>query len=275
MKPLLSMICYNRRDESVVTLRALHETGALEQATCLIQDNGSTDDTRRAISRELYYTLRDHEVTFQRLEENIGCPAALNRALQTRLPGQHFIKVDNDVVLETPGWVDLLCQFLDEHPDVALVSPWYEELETANQGRIVERYDTWWQIFPVIGHCVLHRGEFLDQVGYFDVLDRNHLYGFEDNLMAHRAGAMGYKCAVDLRVRLRNIQRKNSLDGAFHRGESREAHIARLRPEYERRVALVHKLKEAYYVTLDGQCYHRQAEPWPFFGGERRKGAMA
>jgi len=267
MKPLLSVICYNRKKETIATLKALGETRVFQQANVCVWDNGSTDGTGQAVFDLFgvqdmkppgsYWTMggaNDTRLWLDLWSENIGCPYALNEILFMRSSSQHFIKVDNDVVLETQDWVLYLCQFLDAHPEVAMVSPWYEELETANQGRISKQHEGWWEIFPVIGHCVMHRGAFLDQTGFFDVLADDHLYGFEDNLMAHRAAAMGYKCAVDLRVKLRNIQRWNSLDVREHGGERRAAHVERLRPEYERRVQMIHNPAWGrYYVDADGQ----------------------
>ena len=106
----------------------------------MIWDNGSTDGTREAIPGLIREGLLERQnVAFS--AENLGCPRALSRILARRKPGQHFVKVDNDVVLQTKGWLGRLCAFLDEHPEMAIVSPWYRELESANQGRIIEKHD--------------------------------------------------------------------------------------------------------------------------------------
>ena len=252
MKPLLSVISYNRTRETIATLSALLETGAFEQAQVVIFDNGSTDGTADAIRGLFAEGLAPYGLVFY--GRNIGCPRALNSILHHyRKPGQHFIKVDNDVRLLTNDWVRLLCDFPDAHPDVAMVGPWYKELETGYQGRVLEKHESWWRVYPIIGHCVMHRGAFLDRTGFFDVLAPDHLYGFEDLLMAHRAGALGFKCAVSLDVQMENIQRKNSLDSGMHDGERREEHISRLRPEYNRRTALISALSGLYHVGSDGQ----------------------
>jgi GT2 family glycosyltransferase len=248
------VISYNRRVETLRTIQALKDTGAMEQAEVVIWDNGSVDGTGGMLwEMETSGGLgAEHFISYG---SNIGCPRALNHILCSwREPGQHFIKVDNDVLVTTFDWVDLMCQFLEDHPDVGMASPYYEEIETApgRQGKIKRKYEDWWEVFPVIGHCVIHRGKLLDEAGFFDVLAGDHLYGFEDLLMAHRAGALGYKCAVNLDVRLVNIQRKNSLDSGLHVGESRVDHIARLRPEYNRRIHRIH-LPGGYHVGPDGQ----------------------
>ena len=256
MKPLLSVICYNRKALTIQTLESLRETGALHQAEVVVFDNASIDGTWQALVA-FNAGLGEESVYLHRSHVNIGCPKALNWVLAHKSrPGQHFIKVDNDVVLTTPDWVLHLSDFLEHEPSVAMVGPWYRELETDTQGRIINYHRGWWEIFPIIGHCVMHRGKLLNETGYFDVLADDHLYGFEDLLMAHRAGAAGYKCAVYRPTELVNIQRHNSLDpgaGSIHDGESREDHIARLRPEYERRRNQIHHRHGLYRVGPDGQ----------------------
>jgi len=250
MKPLLSVISYNRKHETLATLRSLACTRAMSMAECVWVDNGSTDGTREAVTQAI--AVEGWPIDWICNSENIGCPRALNQVLARRKPGQHFIKVDNDVELETEGWIPFLCNLLETNPGIAIASPWYEELETSNQGRLIQAHGYWHEYFPVVGHCVIHTGWFLDETGYFDVLAEDHLYGFEDLLMAHRASVCGFKCAVDLRVHLHNIQRKNSLDSSGHRGESRDKHIARLRPLYNQRRGMVSQIQDNYYVSQSG-----------------------
>jgi GT2 family glycosyltransferase len=260
MKPLIIVISYNRLRETQETIAGLKRTGAFDEGEVFVFDNGSIDGTERWLHEQVVAgELPGDRVWVNK--ENIGCPQALNRVMaHARGPGQDVIKVDNDVVLERPGWVGYLQRFLEEHPEVGLVGPVYRELREENQGRVRCRHDGWLEVFPLVGHCVMHRGELLEETGFFDVLRDDHLYGFEDNLMCHRAGVWGYKCAVSLGVSLRNIQRHNSLDRKEHRGERCREHVERMRPYYEQRVKAVHRLGKGYYVGRDGR---------PVVGGKR------
>jgi len=252
MKPLLSVISYNRRAETCETLRSLGITGALEDADYIVWDNGSVDGTADMLRGMVESGFLEWDRVFLS-QENIGCPKALNAILYSwRKSGQHFIKVDNDVVLETPDWVIKLVAFLEQQPTVALASAWYVELDGSEYGRFKTDHGGWHEVFPVVGHCAIHRGSFLDRAGYFDVLAPDHLYGFEDLLMANRAVVMGHKCAVVPEVRLRNIQRHSSLDVGEHEGERMRKHVERLRPEYERRKHWIHSLGCRYYVSPSG-----------------------
>jgi glycosyltransferase involved in cell wall biosynthesis len=254
VKPLLSVISYNRKEETRQTLKSLWDTGAFGEAEVFVFDNGSIDGTAEMLQGLVDDGLLPEADLFCS-PRNIGCPRALNVILQAvRRPGQHFVKVDNDVVLETKGWVSKLVDFLDQHEHVAMASAWYDELADESQrDRIKARRDGWIEAFPIVGHCVIHRGDFLDRTGYFDVLAPDHLYGFEDTLMAHRAAAMRLKCAIVPDVRLRNIQRHSSLDTSAHDGERMVEHVERLRPEYDRRVQTVHEMLGRYYVGPNGE----------------------
>ncbi|RKY14061.1 MAG: hypothetical protein DRP52_01090 [Planctomycetota bacterium] len=252
MKPLLSVIAFNREKETEITIRSLYQTGAMDEAEVWVVDNNSSDGTADMLMGLVAEgIIKDRQTTL--MMQNMGCPKALNWVLAKRRPGQHFIKVDNDVRFLTPGWVGKMTKFLADYPTAAMVSPWYSELEDSNQGRLIARHGTWDRYWPVVGHCCIHSGELLDQVGFFDVLVFDHLYGFEDLLMCHRAGYLGYICAVMREVKCEMIQRHNSLDVGRKAGqtEGRREHIDRLRPLYEKRIGQVKRGN--YYTDSEGK----------------------
>lgn len=252
MKPLLIMVTYNRKTVTALSIASLMRTMAFEQAEVVIFDNGSMDGTTEMlkimINGQPPETLEFHP-------ENIGCPRALNWVMkERRKPGQAVIKVDNDVQLVTPGWVRKLDEFSERYRDVAMVGPWYDGMADGRHSRY--RGDEWVEVFPLMGHCVYHAGWFLDKTGYFDVLSEDHLYGFEDLLMCHRAAAMRYRTGAMKDIFLLNLQRHNSLDvgrghGANHEG--RNDHVARLRPLYNHRVSLIRQYGSKYVVNESGK----------------------
>lgn len=257
MKPLLAVICYNRREEARSTLLALKETGTFEEAQVVVFDNGSTDGTVETLHDLCRQGVVEADDLFLS-DTNLGCPSAMNLVVaRFRKPGQHFIKVDPDVVLCTPGWVGKLVAFLNSHPDVMMASPWYSELDEPHcRSRERARHEGWIEAYPIPGHCTIHRGSLLDRAGFFDVLSLDHLYGFEDNLMCYRVIALEGRCAIVAGIELRNIQRKNSLDMARAAGvdvEGRDDHVKRLRPLYEKRIALIRRFRQKYHVDESGR----------------------
>jgi len=254
MKPLIAIVTFNRLSETRRTLRSLIERGACEEAEILIFDNDSKDGASDLIFKMIDKGKLGTNAQAIFSPANVGCPRALNRIMEDhRKPGQALIKLDNDVIFHTDGWVGKLIELAESVSGLALLSAYYHEVF---EGRACRDRGDWYEAFPLVGHCVYHAGWFLDEVGYFDILAPDHFYGFEDLLMCHRAVRRGYSCGVAKYVFAEMIQRHNSLDVAAKAGqeaEGREAHVARLRALYNERVWLIASLGGGYYVNESGQ----------------------
>ncbi len=230
MEPLIVMVTFNRQSETRRALAALEETTDLGQVEMVIVDNGSTDGTADLVQE---WSFGKRGVYCYPLDQNIGCPRALNLALEAhRQPGQAVVKIDNDVRLLTPGWVEKV-QYLEQRwLPVAMIGAYYRGvLEGRLLGQEAFEGQTLHRVRPIIGHCVWHSGLFLDRVGFFDVLAPDHLYGFEDLILSHKASRLGFFTLVWEGWRIENIQRKNSL------GDQRDEHVERMRPLYRQRCA--------------------------------------
>lgn len=232
MKPLIIIPVFNRRDETDKTLRSLVPNLPRCDADIVAVDNGSTDGATAILEQWESWG----RITVESLEDNIGCPRALNLAIERhRRPGQPVVKVDNDVLIKTPWWIesisDLVKDLTKQGRKVAMIGAWYDGV-TAGRVAGHEWYlsQRLWNARIVIGHCVWHTGAFMDAVGYFDVLDDDHLYGFEDLLMSVKVRVMGWESYIWEGWRIENIQRHNSL------GDGQSDHVARMRPLYDERV---------------------------------------
>ena len=241
MKPLVIVTTFNRKRETEQMLTALVETTALAEIDLVIVDNNSTDGTVDAISDWASYHRRKAKVTVLLERENIGCPRALNAALALREAGQPVVKLDNDLKIITPGWVDRL-RWIERvvGPDnqpaqqpVAMIGAWYEGCLDHGRVRSMERYEDGcvWKMSLIIGHAVWHSGPFMDRIGYFDVLSDEHLYGFEDLIASQKANKMNFPMLVWDGWKIENIQRFSALgrDGA-------KEHTDKMRPLYDARV---------------------------------------
>ena len=230
MEPLIVMVTFNRESETRRALEALEETTDLDQVEMVIVDNGSTDG---AVDLVQEWSFGKRRVYCYPLDQNIGCPRALNFALEAhRQPGQAVVKVDNDVRILTPGWVEKVEYLEKRWFPVALIGAYYDGvLEGRLLGQDEFEGQTLYRVRPVIGHCVWHSGLFLDRVGFFDVLAPDHLYGFEDLILSHKANQLGFFTLAWEGWQIENIQRKNSL------GDLRDEHVERMRPLYQERCA--------------------------------------
>lgn len=254
-KPLLIMVTYNRPDETMRTLEALAAVTDFSEVEFVIVDNGSENFLPGRMLQWAHEKIAEAgkppgevKIDIISLPKNVGCPRALNLAMQRhRAPGQAVVKIDPDVLVLTQGWPEKIRALIDAHEEktgekVAMVCSWYDGVtdgrflgeggEFAPPGDTVGAKVSYLSI--VIGHAVWHSGEFLDAVGFFDVLAPEHLYGFEDLLMSHKANVMDWAMLCWEGWAIKNIQRVPALGR-----EGRDEHVAKMRPFYNDRHAAI------------------------------------
>jgi GT2 family glycosyltransferase len=157
----------------------------------IVVDNGSTDGTP-AFVRERFPDVRVIE------QENLGLAAGWNAGMEAA-SGRYFLILNADAWL-TPGSLERLVAFADEHPEAAIVGPRLLNLDGSLQ-RSVRAFPTLWRLATeyfflrklaprsqllngfyaggfahdevreadfVMGACMLVRGEAVDEVGPLD-----------------------------------------------------------------------------------------------------------
>lgn len=232
LKPLTIVTTWNRLELTRAMLTSLEVS--LPYLQTIIVDNGSTDGTQAWLAE--WVTGREAELIA--LPDNIGCPRALNVALEHRQNGQAVIKLDNDVLLpDDPAWVAEVVDLDACYPQpVGMIAAYFEPWNSTR----VRKTETWeglplHHVFPVIGHAVYHSGNLMDTAHYFDVLSPEHLYGFEDNLISVKAALCGMVTVAWAGWKVRDIQRHSALGNR----EAVGAHVAAMRPLYERRMKTI------------------------------------
>lgn len=246
--PLIVVVAHNRKEETRQTLQALRDTVRVGEAKIALIDNGSTDGAA-TIVKEYYLALMedDHDVVVHLFDRNLGCPAALNVALEAyRWPSQPVVKIDNDVRMDRVGWVELMSNVIEELTQdqdrifgapPALISAIVGDVRPDRLAmpfplRIAD--SDFWLCKTIIGHVVWHDGAFLDNVGFFDVLGPGHCYGFEDLIMGHKAHAMGWVMGMWAGWEVSDLQRHSAMGR-----DKQEKHVAQFRPAYQDRVAQI------------------------------------
>lgn len=203
---LIAMAVYdtvenNRTELTRQTLDYVRETVDLTKHRVFIIDNNSCAATKELLRRYYWATL----IT---LSENIGTARAINLAWHQRQPGEHCIKMDNDIFIHNAGWADEMQEYIANDPQIGQIglkrkdcwewpghehSDWRSELHMlphvpGDKWRIVER------VKHVIGTCVMHNAALLDKVGYLYQPSR---YGYDDVIMSHRSHLAGfYNCMM-------------------------------------------------------------------------------
>jgi GT2 family glycosyltransferase len=131
-------------------------------------------------------------------EQNIGTAEAINLAWVHRTPGQHCIKMDNDVVINYLDWVKEMVEAIEREARIGIVglkrkdcweepkhpiADWRSELIMlphfgGQRWIIVEK------CHHIIGTCQMYSSSLLDKIGY---LYQPSLYGYDDVLASHRS----------------------------------------------------------------------------------------
>lgn len=165
-------------------------------------DNNSCFETK-----EWLRTVNDYmPAEIITLPENIGTAEAINLAWQHREPGENCIKMDNDVVIYQPGWIDEMEDALSRDRGMGIVglkrkdlieAPWHHDpFYKSELCMLPHKSDERWivveKVNHVIGTCQMFRSELLDEIGY---LYQPSLYGFDDVLASRRSHLAGfYNC---------------------------------------------------------------------------------
>lgn len=190
----------NKKDECLAkTLKSLDQTVNFKKHRLMLSVNGSTEITKRII-----HNNRDiiEQVIWN--DENLGTAEAINKLFRLRKPGEHAVKMDDDVVIHQDGWLDILeeivnrdptigqaglkrkdCIENDKHPD-----PYYRSTLISLPQIPGQRWLMVEQCSHVMGTCVLHSSYLLDKL---ISLWQPSCYGFDDVLMSKRSLVAGFK----------------------------------------------------------------------------------
>lgn len=152
------------------------------------------------------HRIQTHGVLIEN-EANIGTARAINKAWKLRKPGEHCLKIDSDVVLHEPGWLDKLEECIERDPRIGIIGLKRRDLDESPH----QPPGSWahsklkmlphvkgqpWLIVEkvnhVLGSCCLFNSALLDKIGYLVQMGQ---YGFDDALAAVRCEKAGfYSC---------------------------------------------------------------------------------
>lgn len=205
-KVVIGMAVYsteeNRKDECLEKCLASLMAQLLDNKDykLVLSVNGMTNNTIEFI--RLFKRLGVvHDVIFN--DTNIGTAEAINKVWE-RYPNSHCLKMDDDVVIHSTNWLDLMVECIERDPNIGIIglkrkdcwekpsnpNPDYKsELimlpqEAGQKWLIVEK------VKHVIGTCQLYNRALLDKIGY---LYQPSLYGYDDVLASWRSHIAGFK----------------------------------------------------------------------------------
>jgi len=182
------------------TLQGLSKSVNWNEHRLIVIDNGSCYKTQSIYS--FWKEWFDFEVIYN--IENHGTAYAINQAWCQRKPGEHCIKIDNDIVVnDCTTWVEQLEEVVKRDQAIGQVglkrkdcsetvyndNPFYKSVLYQLPHNPGERWIVVEKQFHVMGSCVLHSSALLDRVGG---LYQIGVYGFDDSFMSARCIKAGF-----------------------------------------------------------------------------------
>lgn len=250
----------NRKDEYLAkTLLSLQATVDFTRHRLILSVNGRTDKTGDIV--KCFGNIISDVIGNL---ENLGTAEALNKVIALRNPGEHVIKIDDDVVIHNGGWADLMEECVSVDPTIGVIglkrkdliqTPWHPDPQYRSELVLLahtpgHKWLTVERTPDIIGTCTLFNSLLLDKIGYSRQPGK---YGFEDNLMCHRSHLAGfYNCFLN------HIDIDHIDEGAPSYQEWKAKHSSELFPEYHRLVHAMIKGEEPIYYTPFEQAKRKE-----------------
>jgi len=220
------------------TILSLFHTVDFHKHRLFVIDNGSCAETKALLQASaVVYASNGYgppeNFTYIRLEENIGTAKAINIAWKQRRPGEHCIKMDNDVVIHSCKWVEAMedciarlpqigqvglkrkdCWEYPTHPDPNLRSSLIMLPHVPGEKWLVVEAQN-----HILGTCVMHSSALLDKVGF---MYQPTLYGWDDVLMSHRSHLAGFWNVMIPHIEIDHIDPGGTLYQTWKEGNARD-----------------------------------------------------
>ena len=197
MAPLVSILlpCYNAETYLEEALLSILDQ-SYDNIEILCIDDGSSDQTIDILNQ---YARTDSRMRIERNNENQGLIYTLNKGIALA-NGSLLARMDADDI-SFPDRVEKQVEFLEEHPDVALISSGYKAIngDGKNIGTFIPAMTTpdacafaTLFITPIVHPLMMGRTQVLKSVGYSTA---DYSLHNEDYEMWSRMVRMGYKIA--------------------------------------------------------------------------------
>lgn len=207
---LIAMAVYstdeNKKDSCLEkTLYSLSSTVDLMKHSLYLSINSKTEQTENIIDNWLFH-VSNGKFNFHiiRNETNIGTAEAINKVFALRQKGEHAIKIDDDVVIHSKDWIEVMEDAINRDPSIGIIGlkrkdciekvthpdPYFRSNLIQLPQKPGERWIIAEEVHHVMGTCQMLSSALLDEIGY---LYQPKLYGWDDVLASARSRAVGFK----------------------------------------------------------------------------------
>lgn len=205
------MACYDTEENgrsklTAQTLESLYKTVDFTRHNIILVNNNSCEATKQIIDSFVYRVnefLSPDAATAIHLPQNIGTAKAINLGWSRRQPGQHCVKIDNDVVIHSKGWADELEEAIKRMPSIGIIGLKRKDLiesthnpDAAWRSELLElphEHGERWMFIEIVkgvmGTCKMVNSKLIDSIGY---LSQPTVYGFDDSIYSCRSTIAGF-----------------------------------------------------------------------------------
>lgn len=139
---------------------------------------------------------------------NVGTADAINMAWSRRFQHEICVKMDDDVIIHQPNWIELLEEVFSRDPKIGICGlkrrdleerPGHEKVFYRSVLRMLphrkgERWLAVEDVLHVMGTCQAYNPSLLDAIGgLYQMQDQGNVYGFDDALASVRSAKAGFK----------------------------------------------------------------------------------
>ncbi len=220
------------------TLESLANMVNWSKHRLIVVDNASCQETQDVYEQYGFFPFFE----LIRNDANVGTAKAINQAWRHREPGEHCVKMDNDVVVHQLSWPHQMELVFARDAEIGIVglkrrdvdaSPYNVEEPSTIRMLPHKRGQSWIiveEVKHVMGTCQAYSSLLLDKIGY---LNQPGVYGFDDSLASIRAHMAGFKCVYLPAIGLDHIDPGGDAYCQWKRDEA-----GRRFPEFNTQVAL-------------------------------------
>ena len=253
---LISMAVYcteeNQKDELLKrTLHSLYDTVDFNKHKLILSVNSTASKTMELL--RVAKILTPFEIIIN--DTNIGTAEAINKAWKLRKDGENCIKMDDDVVIHSPNWIEQMEEAISRAPQIGIIGLKRKDcIESVEHEDEYFRSKLWqlphiggqrWvtveEVHHVMGTCQMYSSALLDKIGY---LYQPKQYGWDDVLASARSRAAGFK-----NVFLPHIEIDHIDEGKTPYQAWKEKHAGEDFP-------LIHKLMDGYKNGTESIYYN-------------------
>jgi len=204
---LIAMAVYsteeNKKDDCLIrTLESLSMTVDLKKHRLILSINAETTNTMHLVND--WKRQWGHDVAIIKNYKNIGTAEAINKCFKLREEKENCIKMDDDVVIHSSGWIEVMEDAIRRDSTIGIIGLKRKDcIENVNhtdsyyRSKLIqlpqvpgERWIIVEDVHHVMGTCQMYSSALLDKIGY---LYQPKQYGWDDVLASSRSRAVGFK----------------------------------------------------------------------------------